>query len=152
MKCPYCDSRVSPVPDNRVCPHCGGTLGGVERKKKFPFPKPPLGVNKGIWGCMQIEDQGIRFIKKPLFCEKTDSFILYEDILRVQFIPDTFWTMGLLSIRSKQDRELPFPSCLSDGISDSTSIGFYYDIDGKFRCAYEFLKQCAEIANKAREG
>lgn len=26
MNCPYCDSRVSPVPDNRVCPHCGGPL------------------------------------------------------------------------------------------------------------------------------
>lgn len=26
MNCPYCDSRIGVMPDNRSCPHCGAPL------------------------------------------------------------------------------------------------------------------------------
>ncbi len=32
MICPYCDSLVRDVPDNRCCPNCGGPLGAYCKK------------------------------------------------------------------------------------------------------------------------
>lgn len=145
MVCPKCGNDCG---EFKFCPMCGESL---YQQKKPQFPKPPVGVCKGIGCSMQIEDKGVRFIKKSWLDGKTERFIPYEDIVWVQYIPDTFRTIGLLSVRSKRDQELPFPSSLSNGISDSTSIAYYYDIEGKFRCAHAFLKQCAQIANNAEE-
>lgn len=41
MICPYCDSRITDLPDNHVCPHCGGPL--KEEKAEDNQLGPDLG-------------------------------------------------------------------------------------------------------------
>ena len=42
MNCPYCDSRVRQVPDNRCCPNCGGPLAAYcNEEKKTDRPDEP---------------------------------------------------------------------------------------------------------------
>ena len=146
MKCPYCDSRVSPVPDNRVCPHCGGPLGGV---KELQFPEPPLGKYKQTFGFMEIQECGLRFYEKFLLSKK-DRFVPYSDLLDVYYAPCET-NLGILCIRDKRSKYLPVPNTPMEASADMTSVIFTSRENERYRIAYEFLKQCAEIANKARE-
>ena len=38
MICPYCDSLIRNLPDNRTCPQCGAPLGSYIREKQLSAP------------------------------------------------------------------------------------------------------------------
>ena len=148
MKCPYCDSRVSPVPDNRVCPHCGGTLGD---RRKPKFPDPPLGVYKGVSGYMEIREESVFFFKKFAFGETLQCEIPYEELIGVFMDSPSIFFAGFLCVRSWEKRHVPFSQKWMESVNDEAAVGFHYEDKKKYTRAYEFLKQCAEIANKVRE-
>ena len=159
MKCPYCDSRVSPVPDNRVCPHCGGPLGEpkspdlpLAEPKEYCFPTPPLGVYKGVSGHMEIKEKSVFFFKKLSSGKLLECEVPYEELASVFMDPPSVFFAGFLCVRSWQDRHIPFSKKRLECIYDEAAVGFYYEDKKKYTRAYEFLKQCAEIANKVREG
>lgn len=146
MKCPYCDSRVSPVPDNRICPYCGGSLGEPEELR---FPTPPLWDYKQPIKYVEVEKDRISF-RFHFLGVKDHYTILYEDIAAVRFEPATKASLGFLSVRDWRNRHVPFPNVHQDASKDKTSVVFGDFFNERFQQLYEFLKQCVEIADKLR--
>ena len=150
MICPYCDSRIGVLPDNRSCPHCGAPLGVVKHRKP-QFPEPPLGIYKGVSGYIEIGTCSVSFSKKFPFNDRISCVVPYEDILDVALEPPTVFFAGFLCVRRWQDRQIPLARKWMESANDATSVGFHFDKRKDFLQVYEFLKQCADIANAARE-
>lgn len=102
MICPYCDSRVREVPDNRCCPNCGAPMGVV---RSLEVTEPPLGVYKQPFETLEIQEKGLRFRKKFLWLE-TDRFVPYEEVDRLCFVPGGK-ELGFLCVRERNERERP---------------------------------------------
>ena len=150
MICPYCDSRVDVLPDNRSCPHCGAPLGAAAQNK-LQFPEPPLGVYKQTFGYMELQEHGVKFYENTWLADKINRIIPYDEIIEVAFEMAQNSKSGFLSVRGRQDKYLPIATTVWEAIQDPTSVIFGYKENERYNCAYEFLKQCADIANAARE-
>ena len=147
MICPYCDSRVREVPDNRCCPNCGGPLGQQPKPK---FPKPPLGVYRGVRGHLEIRENEVVFSKNFLGMGKTIAVIQYEDIKEIYCKAPTWLLAGFLCVRDWENRKKPYSTTWQEQVQDACAIGFYNEYAEEFMQVYEFLKECARIANEAR--
>ena len=151
MICPYCDSRIGVLPDNRSCPLCGAPLGAAAQKKP-QFPEPPLGKYKQTFGYMEIQERGVKFYEKFLLSDKVNRIVPYDEIIEVAYRPAVANSqMGFLCVRGWQDRYLPIAKTYSEACDDSTAVVFGYRENRKYYQVYEFLKKCADIANAARE-
>ena len=150
MICPYCDSLVRDVPDNRCCPNCGGPLGEPEKPK---YPEPPLGIYKQSYGFMEIQEQGVRFYES--YRERViDRYIPYGEVYSVHFVParrilGLLPILGLLSIREKNDKKLPLAGTVLKAAGDATSVIFGKFEKEQYEKAYDFFKAVCEC-NKLR--
>ncbi len=142
MICSYCDSRVSPVPDNGVCPHCGGVLD------KPKFPDPPIGKYKDAAGYIEIGEKSVTFCRKHFF-KAHKKTVPYSEIYAVAYQPGKPFDSGYLCIRQWQDRHLPMPAGARDVIWDPTGVYFTQHRNAQFHKVYMFLRQCADIACRA---
>lgn len=148
MICPYCDSRVRQVPDNRCCPNCGG---GLPEPVKPQFPKPPLGVYRGVRGHLEIRENEVLFIKNFFSTGKTIAVIQYSDIQEIYCKSPTWALAGFLCVRDWENRRKPCSATWREQVQDACSIGFHNENAEEFMRVYDFLKECARIANEARE-
>lgn len=144
MICPYCDSLVRDVPDNRCCPNCGGPLGEPEKPK---YPEPPLGIYKQTFGFMETQAQGVRFYAKFLG-NITDRYIPYEELCTVCIVPGGK-ELGYLSVRGKSNIDLPLASSVREAAADATSVIFTTSKNAQYQKAYDFFKAVCEC-NKLR--
>lgn len=144
MICPYCDSLVRDVPDNRCCPNCGGPLGEPEKPK---YPEPPLGLYERVNGFLEIQERGVRFYKSNRE-QITDRYIPYEELYSVHFVPAKMY-LGFLCVRERSDKTLPLVGTASKATADSTSVIFGNHKNEEFRKIYFFLKAVCEC-NKLR--
>lgn len=142
MICLYCNSRVSPVPDNGVCPHCGCVLD------KPKFPDPPIGKYKDAAGYVEIGEKNVTFCRKHFF-KAHKKAVPYSEIYAVAYQPGKPFESGYLCIRQWQDRHLPMPAEVQDVIWDPTGVYFAQHRNAQFHKVYIFLRQCADIACRA---
>lgn len=149
MNCPYCDSRISNLPDNQVCPHCGAPLGEMNAPKRLSFPEPPLGTYRQTFGFMEVQAHGLRFYQKFLW-DTLDRFVPYSELTAVCFVPGGK-KLGFLSVRDTQNENLQMPSVSREAAGDMTSVIFNSMENDRYCKVYDFLKQCADIANEARK-
>ena len=147
MICPYCDSRIGVLPDNRSCPHCGAPLS-AEKQNKPIFPEPPIGVYKDAAGYLEIGKDTVTFFRKPFF-RGYKRTIPFEEIYAVSYNPGADFCAGYLCVRQWQDRHLPMPTRVQDVVTDATGVYFKKSQNEKFYIVYTFLKQCADIADCA---
>ena len=151
MICPYCDSLIRNLPDNRTCPQCGAALGGCigEKpvlKKDLVFPEPPVGVYKDVGGYIAVEKDSITFYRHRWpFTRKTYRTIPFHEIYAVSYIAPTTVMCGAVCVRQWQDRHIPLPT--NDFSTDETSVYFAGHKAKAFMPVYHFLKQCADIVN-----
>ena len=140
MKCEYCDSYLSAVPENGVCPNCGGLL---PERKPLQFPEPPVGVYKDVGGYLQIEKEQVVFYRHRWpFTSRTVQMISFDEIYDVLYILPKALRCGAVCVRQWIDRNKPMP--LDDFTMDPTSVYFPQDDAVRFYPLYVFLKTCAE--------
>lgn len=149
MICSYCESKIRVVPADLRCPNCGAPLEGAVHQK-LQFPEPPLGKYKQPFKCMEVQSEGVCF-SVNLLGRKSDRTIAYEQIAAVKFVPATKNELGFLSVRAWQDRDIPLPRTHNEASLDNTSVIFGDFFNERYGRIYEFLKQCEQIANEARE-
>ena len=149
MKCEYCDSIIRIVPDNGVCPHCGGMLP-IKRSLR-EFPNPPIGKYVDQSDFIEICDTYVRIYIK-YWGEDLDSIIFYKDICDVAFKESGSIRGGFISIRERCNSSIPMPKTTLQAYSDRSSFCFYdEEKNAVFYSVYTFLKKCAEVA-QASEG
>jgi len=149
MKCEYCDSIIKPVPDNGICPNCGGVLGEERRREceALVFPEPPVGMYSGGLDYVIIGEDYVKLYAKYSFGRIIDREISFDEIYAVKFIPGTFFKIGFLCVRERKDAEIPLPATYKEAINDVSTIGFDTSCNEKFYSVYLFLKKCADIVN-----
>lgn len=157
MKCEYCDSEIQKVPDNGICPNCGGVLPEDQQKQpvqklKLAFPKPPIGMYKAGDEYMQLGEYGMRINKRYLVNEyKSDRVIPYCEIAEVFFSEGRTLNPGFLCVRTQADKFKPFPVTRQDAMGDSGTILVHKCNNEKYYEIYLFLKKCAEIVNSQNQ-
>lgn len=145
MICPYCDSRISVLPDDRVCPHCGGPLGSAGGRK-LQFPEPPLGIYRDAAGYVEIGRDGVTFYRKHFF-RAYKRTVPYSEIYAVAYKPGKRFDAGFLCVRPWQDRHLPMPTRTQEVVWDATAVYFKEPKNEQYHAVYMFLRLCADIAN-----
>jgi hypothetical protein len=153
MRCEYCDSVIKTVPDNGICPNCGGVLpkNAEHSGKGILFPEPPVGVYKEPNGYLEIGNNSITFHRHPWpVAPKTERTILFEEICTVSFEYPKPFSSGTMCVRGWQDRYLPLARG-TDAVTDPTAVYFGDAKTNTFRRLYEFLKQCADLNAKRNE-
>lgn len=145
MKCEYCDSYLATVPENGVCPNCGGALSAL----KSEHPLAPIGMYMGTHGRIGMDAMTIqKRIPGKGECIRT---IPYGQIHRVflakatvsYFGGDGFPKMGWLCIREKKDAMLP-NAVGSNAIEDETSITLSLQDNQWAEQLYVFFEKWAE--------
>lgn len=152
MICPYCDSRIGVLPDNRSCPHCGAPLATViqEQKPQRQFPVPPVGKYLYGDGYLEIGYDSVTIYKKQIF-RKTKRTIPFSQIAGVSFGDGQNDASGFLCVRHRQAAHLPLVTRAIDAVPDDTSVYFFARRSPEFYPVYMFLKKCADIANGVSE-
>ena len=146
MKCDYCGSIFQKLPEEGVCPNCGGIFPTAEeRKAKLKFPDPPLGIYKDAAGYLEVGPESVTFYRKQ-FIKAYKRTIPYDQIVTVGFQPGKPWDSGHLCVREWQARNVPVLTDPSK-IWDKTTVYFRESYNEDFRKVYLFLKQCAEMVN-----
>lgn len=150
MKCEYCDSIIRDVPDNGVCPNCGGMLATEENQQNKPpevkmekkvrsLPAPPVGRYKDAAGYLEIGEDSITFCRQH-FIKAHKRTISYDDIYDVAYGPGVILNSGFLCVREWKDRNIPMPTCSADAVFDETAVYFVKSKNEMFRKLYEYLK------------
>jgi len=154
--CPYCDSLIRELPDNRTCPQCGAPLGscieGMRKpKKKLVFPEAPVGVYKDAAGYLKIEKDSITFYRNqwPAVSAKMRTIPL-DEIVAVSFGKARPFCAGFLCVREWQDRHFPLATKSREIVFDETSVYFRPKDNEKFLKVYQFLRSCADVVNASR--
>ena len=150
--CPQCGgTEVS----NGRCAFCGVQLFEVERQEQkiieIELPKPPIGIYRIADDYMQLGDYGFRIFKKFLNNEVTDFSMAYRDIADVKFEYGKTLNPGFLSIKSKQNRHIPFPATFTSKMYDKSTFFVHKRNNDEFYRLYLYFKQCADIINAAEE-
>lgn len=147
MKCEYCDSYLSTVPENGVCPNCGGVL------TEQSLPKPPFRLLKVPFGFLEMGQDAVRlYMRFPTKVIVTnDVSIPYDQIYDVSYIPATKWHKGILSVQSWERRYIPLPRTFGEHKLRDPSVYFEMKDSSYAGHAYTFLKQWAE-RNRMQEG
>ena len=151
MKCEYCDSIIKPVPDNGICPNCGGVLGEEERREceALVFPEPPVGVYKDAAGYLEIAQDSVTFYRNQWPIKKSiRQTIAFRDIYAVSYVEARPFMSGSLCVRQWKDRNVPMVSG-ADAVMDETSVYFRKEKNQIFYQVYLFLKQCEQIVKAA---
>lgn len=156
MRCPYCNSLRSEMFNISVCPHCGAVLPSYSEmleqrrinSRNLVFPEPPIGVYKDAAGYLKIGKDSVTFFRKH-FVKGHKREIPFNEIYAVSYESGKSFRPGFLCVREWKDRNLSLTLDPTVVATDETSVYFLQTENGKFRCAYEFLKQCAEIVNAA---
>ena len=164
MICPYCDSLIRELPNNRICPQCGAPLAAsfVEEQKnqncahtakenestpKICFPEPPVGVYKDAAGYLELTEDSMVFLRRH-FIKEHKRIIPYSDIYAVTYESGATLNCGFLCVREWKDRNIPLVKSSTDAVYDETSVYFGKAKNRMFHNVYEFLKQCAELCGK----
>ena len=152
MICPYCDSRVNVLPDNRSCPHCGAPLGATIREGRVvpKFPVPPVGKYLYGDGYLEIGYDSVTIYKKQIF-RKTIRTIPFDQISGVSFGDGQNDVAGFLCVRHRHAAHLPLVARAPDAVPDDTAIYFFARRSPEFYPIYVFLKKCADIVNGISE-
>lgn len=156
MQCPYCDSILKVMPDSGTCPRCGGSLADCIQKKKtqrqeLVFPEPPIGIYRFSDGYLQIAENSVKISKKIVHHGKVNNIIPYKEIVQVSYAPGKTLRPGFLSIRTEQDKYVPDPNTILDEIEDKGVASVHKSNNDTFYRIYLFLKECADIANAAKQ-
>ena len=157
MICPYCDSLIRDLSDNRVCPYCGAALGMYckpevsnqkndqqelsPRKIEVSFPDPPIGTYKDAAGYLEIGKNSVTFYRKQFF-KGSKRTIQFQDIYAVSYKPGVTLNSGFLCVREWKDRNIPLAQKSADVPFDETSVYFRKSKNAMFEQVYNFLKQC----------
>lgn len=112
------------------------------------FPDPPIGVYKGRMGTMEITQNAVCFVKKFPLSQQTVYRMPFEDLFAVVIEAPTWVRYGELKVRCWQNRRMGFGNCFYDY---ETSIFWDRHAERYVYGIYGFLKECARIANAARE-
>ena len=167
MICPYCDSLIRELPNNRTCPQCGAPLAAswAEEQKnqnhahtakekestpKICFPEPPVGVYKDGASYLELTEDSVVFFRK-YFIKGHKRIIPYSDIYAVAYEPGATFSCGFLCVREWKDRNIPLVKSSTDAVSDETSIYFIKERNQMFHNVYEFLKQCANLRRSTND-
>jgi len=152
MKCEYCDSMIRHVPDNGVCPNCGGVLP-ISVRQTIPskqdskplYPKTPFAMQKGLFGYLELRERSLRLnVKKP-YTPRIDATIPYDELFDAAYVPATMWLQGFLCIRGWQNRYNTIPKTVWECSSYDT-IMYFDQLDNEvFHRAFVFLKEIARI-------
>ena len=173
--CPNCGKKLSVQPASpsawapgMACPHCGGTkiegdhcafcgakLTPIQSGTDGPrFPDAPLGKYT-YWdnkGCVIVSDNYIRLFRAEVpqwGWAKKDRTVYFKDLYAMKFVPAKPFD-GMLSIRTWDERGIPFPQNRDEVELDECSIDFLQESNGQFYEIALFLQQCVRIANAAR--
>ncbi len=167
MICPYCDSLIRELPDNRTCPQCGAPLAAsfTEEQKNqnyahtakekestldICFPEPPVGVYKDVAGYLELTEDSVVFLRRQ-FIRGHKRVIPYSDIYAVTYQPGVTLNCGFLCVREWKDRNIPLPSVTAEAAVDETAVYFVKAKNERFRHVYAFLKECADIVSLTRK-
>ena len=154
MKCQYCDSIIKNVPDNGVCPNCGGAFGGAKRRNSIElvFPEPPVGVYKDAAGYLEIAQDSVTFYRNQWPAEQNiRQTIAFRDIYAVSYVAARPFMAGSLCVRQWKDRNVSLVSG-ADAVMDETAVYFKKEKNQMFYEIYLFLKECTKIAKAAENG
>jgi hypothetical protein len=152
VKCEYCDSVIKTVPDNGICPNCGGVLPEQttckeKRRHNLKFPEPPIGTYEDVGGFLKIEKDSVTFYRRRSYShEESCITIPFNEIYAAHHLPASFFLRGVICVRRWEDRYSP-PS-RRRLLSDKTLVFFNPEDEHKFIPPYQFLKKCAEIVNQ----
>ena len=167
MQCPYCDSIIRELPDNRTCPQCGAALAAYCKAEhideqnirceaankpaiSISFPDPPVGKYKDAAGYLEVGEGSITFYRKH-FARANARTIRFEDIFAVSYKPGVTLNSGFLCVREWKDRNIPLVQSSADAVFDETSVYFAKSKNEMFQQVYAFLKQCEEMVHSAKE-
>ncbi len=157
MICPYCDSRVKDLPDNHACPHCGAPLGkycDTEQKKEDSLwqqsLEPLIGIYKHGMGYMEIMQHSVTFRLKFWCRDEIVTTIPYDEIAAVYIKPSGGIEPGFLSVRDRENLDVPLVKTAFQAGEDPTSLRFTRSENEKYTKIYQFFKQCADRNNKAK--
>ncbi len=152
MKCKYCDSWFAELPEDKSCPNCGASLPTVQQiEAQMIFPEPPVGAYKTYTkvGHIEIDAKGITLYRNVMFERKTVNTIPFHRISGVSFCKATGPIRGFLCVREWDRRNYPLIGKTWDAVRDETSVLFEITANEQIESIYLFLKECAEIVNKA---
>ena len=103
-----------------------------------PQTPPPIGVYKGVMGCLEMTEDSAILTKKMPGHPKTCCTMAYEDLYDVSLDKPTFWTNGELRVRCWQNRKIP----IEHPFATETNLIFTKKQTAEFEKIYEFLKSC----------
>ena len=157
MKCEYCDSEVRIVPDNGICPNCGGVMPGTVRQtiplkqdSKPLFPHPPFEIVRNHVayleeGYLKFDKSSVRLVTRLPKVPKKDIIIPYHELFDVSYVPASKHFIGFLCVRIIADRHIPLPQTRWKKKLTDTMIWFTQKDNDDFYRAFVFLKEIARI-------
>lgn len=158
MICPYCDSLIRDLSDNRVCPFCGAPLSQdvkqAQEKQKLVFPTPPLGIYENQLGHhIEITKEAIVFRTRSELSGPLSRIrvVPYSKLVKVMIRPGGILKAGYLSVLDEEDKYKLLPQRVWDAVDDDATITFNRSYYSQFYKVYLFLKQCVDIVNAAKE-
>ena len=149
MVCEYCGRQFAQLPENGVCPGCGASA----REKATPvFPEPPIGAYKNLLGDVaEITSDALVFRMCFGFWQYKTQIIPYTDIYNVQYEPGNWFFGGWLCVHTWEEKYKPLPKTMLGCLKEKIQFYIRWREKNKFSGMIDYLQQCAEIANAARE-
>ncbi|MBQ6840007.1 MAG: hypothetical protein IJO45_04890 [Oscillospiraceae bacterium] len=144
MKCEYCGSMIKTVPDNGICPNCGGTLQKMSKELRFPFPN---WEHRCFLGRTSFREKEVCF-RFSIWLDKKPIAVPYDQIIDVAYGAPTFSWKGYLCIRTSENPFTPMPERIQDITNDDIAVCFTQKYEKEFFRIYGFLKKCAEENRK----
>ena len=153
MACPHCGGTKI---EGDCCAFCGAKLTTQQSKTEdLRFPDPPLGKYSywGHQGYIIVSDHYIRIFRAEIpqwGWARKDRTIYFKDLYAMKFVPAKSYAHGMLSIRTWDERAIPFPQGSHEVETDECSVDFVSRSNGELYKVALFLQQCVRIANNAR--
>ena len=151
MVCEYCGRQFTQLPEDGSCPGCGAV---VEEREKIRFPKPPIGIYKNMWGSSITIAEDAFMIHREMFSgDIRERTIPYKRLYKVYFGRNGKRRAGWISVQAWEDRYDRIADTFWRASGDRIASTIMFDPDrvDDFTMVSDFLQQCAEIANAARE-
>lgn len=147
MKCDYCDSRFTEMPEDQVCPNCGAA---VSEKEEMPaevslYLESPVGIYEGNRAYVEIKKESIVFVRKGIMGSKdiTAEIPFNEIVESINRRAYGLWP-GVFFIYDKYKKSIVYD--VSEVVHFAPIKIFYEEKDNKtFEMIHKFCSACAKI-------